>query len=155
MLSFIGSVIGATGSIFGGLFRTQRARTQALAESVRGVTDFLKSSNATDAQVASAVASVVSSEAHSESWMARSWRPIFMLSCIVIYFSWMFLGYTPLNANAQLPPFIQEVFDVLKIGLCGYIPARSVDKWVAAAYKTKLFNNILTTLTKGKIELDN
>lgn len=77
---------------------------------------------------------LIEAEAKSESWLARSWRPITMLTFVgLIVASW--LGYTPPNMSEEM---INMVFDIIKIGLGGYTIGRSCEKLavpIAAALK--------------------
>ena len=67
---------------------------------------------------------VVVAEAKGESWLQRSWRPITMLVFVVlIVLHW--LGV----AGTQLPPGVQQsVYDLIKLGLTGYVVGRSAEK---------------------------
>ena len=60
---------------------------------------------------------VITSEAQSDSWLTKSWRPITMLTflCLVVFdsFGWL--------AN----PLSVEAWGLLKIGLGGYVIGRS------------------------------
>jgi hypothetical protein len=85
-----------------------------------------------------AVAKVVMAEAQSDSWIARSWRPLTMLT------------FTAIIANNYiLAPYLDAIFgwsvvldlpdvmwELLKIGLGGYVVGRSAEK-VAKAWKEK------------------
>jgi hypothetical protein len=68
---------------------------------------------------------VLVAEAQSGSWLTRSWRPIVMLSftSILIYTFWLgpMFGWRVVDVPADL-------WDMLKIGLGGYIGGRSVEK---------------------------
>ena len=67
---------------------------------------------------------VVVAEAKGESWLQRSWRPITMLVFVaLIVLHW--LGV----AGTQLPPGVQQsVYDLIKLGLTGYVVGRSAEK---------------------------
>lgn len=79
-----------------------------------------------------AVASIISAEATSDSWLTRTWRPLTMICFVVILLSF-FLGYTPANLLSNtIPPLIGRIFDIVEIGLMGYIPARSLEKIVSS-----------------------
>lgn len=75
-------------------------------------------------------ADVIQAEAQSESWLARSWRPITMLTFVaLIVLHW--LGITPESLpDAQ----VMSLLDLVKIGLGGYVIGRSAEK-VVKEYK--------------------
>lgn len=69
-----------------------------------------------------AQASIINSEAKSESWIARNWRPITMLT---------FVGLIVLNSLGVIkvdPKIAGDFFDLVKIGLGGYVVGRSIEK---------------------------
>lgn len=78
---------------------------------------------------------IIVAEANSQSWLARNWRPMLMTIFMAIiannyilapYLQAMFSWHVALD----LPP---QMWDLLKIGLGGYIVGRSVEK-VASNY---------------------
>ena len=76
-------------------------------------------------------ADIIQSEAQSESWLTRNWRPLTMLTFVaLIVADW--LGFSAPN----LPPEMKEkLYNIVETGLMGYIIARSVEK--VATQKTK------------------
>lgn len=77
-------------------------------------------------------------EAQSEHWLAANWRPITMLTFVaIIANNYILAPYTSLMFNVsvqlQIPP---DMWDLLKIGLGGYVVGRSVEK-TAKAWREK------------------
>lgn len=74
-----------------------------------------------------AAASVIVAEAKGESWLQRNWRPLLM----VLFGTIVGNNYlvVPLFGTpaAEIPP---DLWDLLKIGVGGYIVGRSVEKGV-------------------------
>ncbi len=75
---------------------------------------------------------IIQSEANSEHWIAATWRPITMLTFVVIiannYILYPYLSLFWENApSLALPP---QMWDLLKIGLGGYVVGRTVEKTV-------------------------
>lgn len=64
--------------------------------------------------------SIVLAEAKSESWIARNWRPITMLTFLVLVVCDSF-GWLPFRLAAQ-------AWALLQLGLGGYVVGRSVEK---------------------------
>ena len=63
---------------------------------------------------------IITAEANSQSWIARNWRPITMLTFLVLV-----VGDSMGLLAAPLAP---EAWVLLKIGLGGYIVGRSAEK---------------------------
>lgn len=82
-----------------------------------------------------AAASNVKAEIASSSWLARNWRPIMMMTfLILIVFRWF--GW---NAPAMSPAEYIEAWGLLKLGMGGYIGGRTIEKVtpvVADAFKS-------------------
>jgi hypothetical protein len=72
-----------------------------------------------DKDLAVQQASVITAEAKSESWIARNWRPVTMLVFVYIFATLFHLTVVP------IPP---DMWDLLKLGIGGYIAGRSVEK---------------------------
>lgn len=118
----VGGILSFLGSIVTGIFglKTQQATTVTKALEIVG--DVSKSDDAR----AVAAAQIISSEARSESWLTRTWRPLVVLSFTGLLFSF-FLGHTPPNVT---PAMIDRVFDIVEYSVLGYMGMRSADKWV-------------------------
>ena len=88
------------------------------------------------AQIEQAAASVILAEAKSEHWITATWRPILMLTITAIV-AWNFL-LAPLVELAvrlfvgdQIPltiPLPDELWNLLMIGVGGYVVGRSAEK---------------------------
>jgi hypothetical protein len=77
-----------------------------------------------------ASASIINSEIKSDSFLAKNWRPITMLTFVVIIANnYIFFPYLQLffqtGAMLEIPP---DMWGLLKIGLGGYVVGRSVEK---------------------------
>ena len=73
---------------------------------------------------------VIQAEAKSDSWMASNWRPILMLTfTAIVAVNWLILPvvswFGPHLVPLVLPP---DMWDLLKIGVGGYILGRSGEK---------------------------
>ncbi len=75
-------------------------------------------------------AEIITAEARSESWLTRNWRPITMLTFVaLIVADW--LGFSAPNMSQELK---SKLFDIIQIGLGGYVIGRSFEK-VAREFK--------------------
>lgn len=81
-----------------------------------------------------AATQAIVAEAKSESWLASNWRPITMLTFVaIIANNYIIAPYTLLlfdvSVQLQIPP---DMWDLLKLGLSGYVMGRSGEKIVKA-----------------------
>jgi hypothetical protein len=75
-------------------------------------------------KINSAAAEIVKAEAASESWLARSWRPIVMLTFAgLIVARWFGWAAPNLSEDEYL-----KLWDIVQLGLGGYVVGRSVEK---------------------------
>jgi hypothetical protein len=75
-----------------------------------------------ESQLISAQTSVLTTEANAESWLQRNWRPIAMISFLVIVIFDSFGIITIEKERAE------SLYLLLQIGLGGYIVGRSGEK---------------------------
>jgi len=89
---------------------------------------------ANSAEIEQAAARVVLAEAQGESWLQRNWRPLTMLSFVGIIINNHVIY--PYFALFGLPAVIIEMhpafWDLIKLGLGGYVVGRSGEKMVKA-----------------------
>lgn len=74
--------------------------------------------------------SIITTEAKSQSWIARNWRPLIMLLFgIIIANNYVIYPYLNLifdtGALLEVPP---QMWQLLKLGIGGYIVGRSAEK---------------------------
>lgn len=72
-----------------------------------------------EANIKQAQANVIMSEANGQSWLQRSWRPITMLTFLLLVVIDSF-GWLPFR-------LAKEAWELLKIGLGGYVIGRSAE----------------------------
>lgn len=82
--------------------------------------------------VLQAQSGIIVAEANSEHWLAANWRPITMLTFVFIiannYIIYPYLSLFFDNAPVlDIPP---DMWDLLKLGLGGYVVGRSVEKGI-------------------------
>ena len=75
---------------------------------------------------------IITAEAQGESWLQRNWRPMTMLFLMFLIGAY-WLGFTPINLSEES---INALFELVKVGLGGYVIGRSVEKTMKA-YKEK------------------
>lgn len=75
-------------------------------------------------EIEKAAADVVKTEAQGQSWLQRTWRPITMLVFVALIVA-RWLGWSAPNlAEAEA----LKLWDIVEIGLGGYIIGRSAEK---------------------------
>ena len=84
------------------------------------------------AEIEKAAASVVVAEAKGESWLQRNWRPVTMMSFVVIVINnyiavpWLQTFGAP-AVSLDIPP---DMWGLLQIGIGGYIVSRGAEKGI-------------------------
>lgn len=124
-MPFLAALFGFLGSTVSGLFGFKGDQ----AKTVQNALDVLKSVNDVDGQAITASASAISSILTQGSWLEKQWRPVLMCLLIVLIASWFF-GYIPPHFNDPVSPMMREVLDLLKVGVIGYVPCRTLEKIV-------------------------
>ena len=80
-----------------------------------------------ETQLLKSKANIISAEANGKSWLQRNWRPITMLT---------FLALVVCDSLGLLPfRLAEDAWDLLKIGLGGYVVGRSAEKIAAPVAK--------------------
>ena len=79
------------------------------------------------AELERTAANVIMAEANGESWLQRNWRPMLMVLFGIIIAN-NFLVVPIFNTpTADIPP---DMWDLLKLGLGGYVLGRSAEKGI-------------------------
>jgi len=66
----------------------------------------------------------ITAEAKGESWIQRNWRPLTMLTFVILVVA-KWLGLTAPDITAELE---MKILEIIQIGLGGYIVSRGVEK---------------------------
>lgn len=121
----IGAFVTSIGDVIGKFVTDPNAKLQAQIELTRIATDYQGKVLEADKELAVQQASVIVAEAKSESWIARNWRPITMLTFVyIIAHNYIFATMFHLQ-SVPIPP---DMWDLLKLGIGGYIVGRTVEK---------------------------
>lgn len=83
-----------------------------------------------DLQLVAEESNIIQAETKSESWITASWRPIIMLLFgAIIANNYIIYPYLRLFfPSAPLLPLPPEMWDLLKLGIGGYVIGRSAEK---------------------------
>lgn len=127
MITLLGAIISGVGSAVSGFFGFKAQQSANITEALKVVNDI----NSSAADKEKAIAGVVIAEASSSSWITASWRPLLMVVLSIMVVSY-FLGFTTPNLLIPMPEnsAIAKLFDLLMIGVMGYMPLRSFDKLI-------------------------
>jgi len=113
------------GNIFGGIFGLKDKQADIVKEAI-GTLSTVQQSDADQQKAASAAIQVIMAQG---SPIERLWRPLFMVMIMIILISYWF-GYAPPHFNEPMSPMMDKLFEILQIGVIGYMPLRSIDKWI-------------------------
>jgi len=75
-------------------------------------------------EIEKAAAGIINTEAASKHWLAANWRPLTMLTFVALIVA-RWLGWTADNMSEAE---YLELYDLMKIGLSGYVVGRSAEK---------------------------
>lgn len=128
ILNPITSVITAVSGIIDKFVPNPEQKAAAALELTKVQTDAALKAAALEQQFAEAQAGVVTAEVKSDSWLTRNWRPILML-----VFTYIVFHNFVLLPVFRVPPVAipDEMWSLLKLGIGGYIGARTIEKGVA------------------------
>lgn len=116
LLSTVGNVVD---KLIPDTEKRQAAREQAQLE-------VLKLASSGGLAELEAAAKVIVAEAQGESWLQRNWRPIVMLAfTLLIAARWLGLSAPGLDHDLEL-----KLFEIVQLGLGGYVIGRSAEKVV-------------------------
>lgn len=93
---------------------------------------------------------IIVSEATGHSWLQRNWRPITMLVFVfIIANNYVLVPYgQAFGLHLPLLNLPDQVWELIKYGLTGYIGARSVEKISSIAAQTKMVSHIAKSATQ-------
>ena len=124
-------------AIFGGIDKlstTDEEKLKARQVAMDAVHAFELQMTDLDNQFAAHQAQVLQAEINSASWMARNWRPILMLSfTYIIVHNYVIVPLFSLP-TLEIPT---DMWELLKIGMGGYVIGRSVEKVVPAVVQAR------------------
>lgn len=141
------TVLSSLFSLFGTGISSFFGFKQAQVKSVQSAIDFIGGVDNNDAREAAAAAQALQQILTQGIWIEKVWRPTLMMILMGIIGSYWFFGYTPPYFDQPMSPMMVEIFSMLKIGLVGYIPARSIEKIMTNIQ----IGSILKTLISKKL----
>lgn len=97
-----------------------------------------------DAEAYKAKGKIIEAEAKGESWMQRNWRPLLMMTFIVIIINNYILMPYLLSMGVQIVslPLPPEMWNLLTVGIGGYIVGRSGEKIYKSVNEKKFYDSL-------------
>lgn len=77
-------------------------------------------------------ANIINTETTSKSWLTKNWRALLMLSFAFIIFNNYFIAFWIKGAIVPIP---DHIWDILKIGVGGYLTGMSLNKSFKHVFK--------------------
>ncbi|WP_010324365.1 3TM-type holin [Marinobacterium stanieri] len=130
--TFLGTLIDPVTRLIDNLHTSDAERGQLKAEMLKLQNSVTTQLLTYEKQLLEAQSSVIKAEAQGQSWLQRSWRPITMLTFLVLVVADT-MGWTEFR-------LAEEAWTLLQIGLGGYVIGRSAEKvapQISQAIKTR------------------
>lgn len=118
--TFIGSLVGPLAELVDNLHTSDAEKAEIKGRLYAAQAQLTEKVISYEGELLSARAKVVAAEASGQSWLQRSWRPITMLTFLVLVVcdSFDLLAFR----------LSEEAWNLLQIGLGGYVVGRSLEK---------------------------
>ena len=132
VLSLIGQIFKPAAELIDKVHTSTEEKLQQKAILLELQTQFLVQALDYEQEQLKAKSAIIMAEVNSESWITRNWRPITMLTFLVLVVMDQ-LGFLAFRLADQ-------AWDLLQLGLGGYVIGRSAEKVVPAmvdAFKKK------------------
>lgn len=139
MMPILSGILSAVTAAITGFFSSKNKKLESIDKGI----DLASEVGSNDAEAARASGRVLQSVFASDSWLAKNWRPITMSIFVGLLVARWF-GYSPPNMSEAE---IIKMYDLIELGLGGYIGGRSLEKIVTAVTRSKAFDKLLTYIT--------
>lgn len=120
----------------GGVFTS--IREAITGEKIQDPAEILKQVSQLETEFLKARSDIIVAEAKSEHWLTSTWRPITMLTFVfIIANNYIIAPYVGAILSFTMPTLelTQEMWELIKIGLGGYVLSRGAEK-VAKEWKS-------------------
>ena len=135
MAPIIGPILSLVASGVKGFFGVKTAQADLIQSAMKIVGDV----NTSEAAREAALATIISSEAKSGYWLAACWRPLMMVAFLSLIMARWF-GYMPPDMTLDE---INRIYDLVTLGMGGYIGGRTLEKIVQGINVTGLIKRYL------------
>lgn len=117
--ALIPSLVPILGKVVGNLFPDPAEKAKAEAEVMRQLL-------AAQAELEQAASKIIQTEAASQHWLAANWRPLTMLTFVILIVARWFGWAAPNLSESEY----LKLWSIVELGLGGYVIGRSVEKIV-------------------------
>jgi len=124
ILGFIGGLVSPVTNLIDDLHTSDEEKLQLKKELTLIQNQFASKVLDYETKLMESQAKVITSEANGQSWLQRNWRPMMMVVFGFIVVSYFF-GFVGQNIDKEI---VKELFNLIKIGIGGYIVGRSAEK---------------------------
>jgi hypothetical protein len=121
ILAKVGDLLGGAFGLVDDLHTSDEEKLQLKTSLLQIQTGVVSEVIQAESRMAEMQANIVTAEAQSSHWLTSTWRPITMLTFLVLIVLAQ-LGFTS--------PVPEDMWPLLKLGLGGYVIGRSVEKTV-------------------------
>ena len=137
LLPMLGKVVGNVTDIIGKKVEDKDLANQLNAEITRQI---MNSDHSEYIEHLKQAGSIIKAEANSQSWLARNWRPGLMtLFGLIVANNYIIFPYLQnfMPDHAVLLPIPTDLWQLLKLGIGGYVVGRSGEKIVKVMKEQK------------------
>jgi hypothetical protein len=131
VLNFVGQIFKPAADLIDNLHTSEEEKLKQKAVLLNLQTQFLTEALEQEKAALEARSSIIEAEAKGDGMLQRNWRPATMLIFVGLTVAYWF-GYTPEGLSEER---LQDVFELIKLGLGGYVIGRSAEKIVPGAIK--------------------
>ena len=124
LISLIGNIFTPAANLVDNLHTSEEEKLQVRNELFKLQAELFTNVQDYETKILESKASIINSEANSQSTLARNWRPITMLMFVFAVMTHWF-GLTPDDLSIEA---VEDMFTLVQIGLGGYDVGRSVEK---------------------------
>lgn len=127
LITLISSIFQPAAELIDNLHTSDEERLELKMKMLELQTKVTTQSQEYESELLKAKTAIITAEAQGGSWIQRNWRPITMLTFLVLVvfnsFGWL------------VNPLADQAWTLLQIGLGGYVVGRSVEKVVPKVTK--------------------
>lgn len=128
IFSFLGNIIKPASDLIDNLHTSEEEKLELKKQMQKIENDFQSKVLEYETKLLESQASIITAEATGKSWLQRNWRPITMLTFLIL---------VVFDAFGVLPfRLADEAWLLLQIGLGGYVAGRSLEK-ITSTYASK------------------
>ena len=127
--SLVGSIFKPAAELIDNLHTSDEERLKIKQAMFELQVEAFNKAETYESELLAAKSTIITAEAQSQSWIARNWRPLTMLTFLVLV-----VGD---SLGLLATPLAPEAWTMLQIGLGGYIAGRSVEKTAKILEKRK------------------